>query len=236
MKRIVLRVSALTAVVVLGVLAIAQAQRSLQSSADPQEVTDADASADAAALGDAALEPVNAAESATSGNDFAQSTSRATARHAESVDDGEIPAAHDALGIAPPSRVVQAGYEEVPTAAGVADPFGPAPTAVIPAELPAAGDQAELADADAHEAATPPPQAFAESAAEPLPATPPASPYAGEPQPADPYAAEPRANSLREPQPAAEPAPSSRYADSEPRYADRSRRSPGHGSAGTARL
>lgn len=220
MKRIVLRVSALTAVVVLGVLAIAQAQRSLQSPADPQEVADADASADAAELGDAALEPINAADASAADAGFAQPASRATVRYAEPVDDDEIPAAHDALGIAPPTRVVQAGYEEVPAAAGVADPFGPAPTAVIPAEAPTNDDQTEIADADAYEAANPPQQVYAEPAAEPAPAAPPADPYADVRQPADPYAAEPRTNSLRDPQPIEEPQPQPRYADSEPRYAE----------------
>ncbi|MBX3412517.1 MAG: DUF11 domain-containing protein [Pirellulales bacterium] len=213
MKRIVLRVSALTAVVVLGVLAIAQAQRSLQAPADPQEIADADASADAAELGDEALEPIQALDASSLESNVARPASRSTARYAEPVEDDEIPAAHDALGIVPPRRVVQVGYQEVPDAAGVSDPFGPAPTAVIPAQAEVPLSDEEYAD-ETQPPAELPGEPFATSAT-----APPADPYAAESQPEDPYA-EPRPNSLREPQPAAARTSQPRYADVQPRYAE----------------
>lgn len=209
MKRTVLRVSALTAVVVLGVLAIAQAQRSLRAPADPQETASADAAVDEAALGDDALEPIEVAPASEPPAEPSVRRARTAARYAESTADDEIPAAHD-LGIAPPTHVAQAGYQEVPSAAVVADPFAPASPQVAVPQQPLEDDY--RAEGRAEEQADVPDEIPPQTDLAP-PAALPDEEYAAEPQPHDPYADEVRTNSLRDPQPAAEEIAEPRYGD-----------------------
>lgn len=212
MKRIVLRVSALSAVVLLGVLAIAQAQRSLRAPVDEQEVASAEAAVDEAALGDGALEPIHAEPASAADAELSVPTTRSNTRYNEPTTEDEIPSAHDALGIAPPTRIVQAGYQEVPAAAEVADPFGPTtPQAAPPQELP---DNYQTADETAYEDEIPPQDGYEQDAE--YAAGPPADPYAAEPAQAEPYAEEPRTNRLRAPRPVAEAAAEPRYDEAEP--------------------